>query len=238
MDLQEFGSQLFGLSGQLNKYADAGGVRSGEEDSFDDEDYTPNKNKKRTRAKPKVVARWNDADIFKLISYVEVEPATWNAAHKDYSNKYARSLAWGRVAEKCNGILVNFFQSVLVFFNCSVGFFFQFLVDKYTEADLSAKWSNLRIQFRSYMVRCTKTRSGQGTEEAPRWKFYSAMSFVGRAEAIQTSETVSNFAFGDSELFCLNVQLLNFFIRKFVFCSVFFFCYRPSRRRCNQWSNL
>lgn len=101
MDLELFGNDLFGLNTQT---LDIDGENETETVEDQSVDGTPKfATRKRTRAKPKVITEWNEDDVFKLISCVEVEPITWNAAHKDYSNKIARSNAWFRIADKFDG---------------------------------------------------------------------------------------------------------------------------------------
>lgn len=99
---------------------------------------------------------------------VEDEKCLWDASNDCYHNKVQRDRAWQNIAEQFDM--------------------------QYTTADLTAKWTNLRIQFRGYAGRI-KTKSGQGAIVAPKWKFYNSMSFVGRAEDQQTQETVSNIVF-------------------------------------------
>lgn len=120
---------------------------------------------KNPRKKPKVVKDWEDEDICKLISLVELKCCLWNAVDEGYHNKMMRDNAWRHIAESFEG--------------------------KFSQTDLNAKWTNLRIQYRSYAARA-KTKSGQGCVETPKWKFFSAMGFVGRAEDKQTQITVSN----------------------------------------------
>lgn len=50
---------------------------------------------------------------------------------------------------------------------------------KYSVAELNAKWTNLRIQFR-------------GVIETPKQRFYNALKFVGRAEERQVQSMISN----------------------------------------------
>lgn len=111
---------------------------------------------KKRQIKPKVCSEWSDHDIFKLISCVECMPVLWNAKDEKYRNKIERQSAWKQVSEIEFG-------------------------SKYTDSELMAKWSNIRIQYRSYYTKCHKTKSGQGVNEQVKWKFYEAMYFIGHA---------------------------------------------------------
>lgn len=131
----------------------------------------PVRTPKTRRAKPKVSQQWTDSNIFRLIALVEANPSIWNVAMKEYSNKVIRSATWASIADQ--------FGSA------------------YNEAELTAKWTNLRIQYRGYNARA-KTKSGQGVENATKWKFFNAMSFIGRAEDQQRAQSTSNLITDDS----------------------------------------
>ncbi|XP_037824008.1 uncharacterized protein LOC119612290 [Lucilia sericata] len=120
---------------------------------------------KKARTKPKSFKDWEENDIFKLISLVEAEPCLWNASMDGYHNKAIRDIGWLNIAD-------NFEPA-------------------YSVVDVTTKWTNLRIQYRGYAAR-SKTKSGQGTMEMPKWKYFNAMAFVGRAEDHQTQPTISN----------------------------------------------
>lgn len=143
-------------------------------DEIDDPTYglSSNQKKKTTQPKkrqikPKVLSDWSDNEMFKLISCVECVPMLWNARDLKYRNKIERQSAWKQMSE-------NEFDK------------------KFNDNELMAKWSNMRIQYRSYFAKYRKSKSGQGASESAKWKFYDAMDFVGRAEEEQTAATVSN----------------------------------------------
>ena len=98
---------------------------------------------------------------------VECLPMLWNALDEKYRNRIERQTAWKVMSE------VDFDH-------------------KFNENELMAKWTNIRIQYRSYFSRNRKTKSGQEANEPVKWKFYEAMDFIGRAEEEQTPTTVSN----------------------------------------------
>lgn len=96
---------------------------------------------------------------------MESEKCLWDASDEAYHNKTLRDRGWRNVSESFR--------------------------NKYSVAELNAKWTNLRIQFRGYAAR-QKTKSGQGVKETPKWRFYNALKFVGRAEDRQVQGTTSN----------------------------------------------
>lgn len=150
-----------------------------EDDKSQDADYTPNSKKiigkrnaktskpaKSSTKKPKVATDWTDEEVFKLIACVELQPPLWNAGDAKYKNRIERNKIWNEMSE-------NEFES------------------KFDAEQLLAKWTNVRIQYRSYAAK--KTKSGQEAEApAINWKFFSSMAFVGRAEVEQTALTESN----------------------------------------------
>ncbi|XP_065076324.1 uncharacterized protein LOC135699894 [Ochlerotatus camptorhynchus] len=115
------------------------------------------------RNRKKVTAEWSEESTLTLIAAVESQDLLWNAASKDYKNRNLRNTVWEEMAE-------NIFNRV------------------YDGAQLQAKWSNLRIQFKAYHTKAKHTKSGQGAREnAISWKYY-----VAAAEEEQTTESVSN----------------------------------------------
>lgn len=143
---------------------------------------------KKRQVKPKVTAEWSDNDIFKLISCVEVLPMLWNASNEKYRNKIERQSAWKNMSELD-------FES------------------RFTGEELLAKWNNIRIQYRSYLSK--KTKSGQAAQDHIKWKFYPVMEFVGRAEEDQRESTISSLV---CEM-CFEI----FFISIMEFCICFHF---------------
>lgn len=121
-------------------------------------------NKKRKRAKVEV--EFDDKSTGDLISAVEEHPCLWNAASENYKNRVLRDATWREISE-------NVFDG------------------KFDATQLSAKWTNLRIQFRSYKMK-SKGKSGQAAKSKIVWKFYNSMLFVASAEESQTPTTESN----------------------------------------------
>lgn len=134
-------------------------------DKSDDMDYEPVK--KSARKAKKVSADWDDESINKLICAVEVHECLWNAGLKEYRNKTHRDTAWSEVCNAFDG--------------------------KYPVNEISAKWANLRIQFKSYAAKFKKTKSGQGFGEYQvHWRFFKPMMFIATAETEQSTSTESN----------------------------------------------
>lgn len=126
----------------------------------------PSKNAKRNRKK--VTAEWTDESTLNLIASVESQDFLWNAGHKDYKNRTLRNKVWQEMSE-------NIFHK------------------EYDAAELQAKWSNLRIQFKSYHTKAKQTKSGQAAKDnTVSWKYYSHMMFVAAAEDEQATESESN----------------------------------------------
>lgn len=134
--------------------------------SDQEENCPPLKRAKKKQEKPKVTSEWTDDEIFKLISCVENVPILWDAQDAQYRNKVKRQSAWRDMSE------LNFGS-------------------KFADNELLAKWTNMRIQFRSY-ANSKKGKSGQGSHFEVTWKFYEAMEFVENVEQNQTATTISN----------------------------------------------
>lgn len=138
------------------------------------EEELPTPVAKSKRKKPKVATEWTDEDTFKLISSVEVNEQLWNASHPQYRNKTERTSIWQTISQ------IDF-------------------DNRFNEHDLLAKWTNIRIQFRGYAAKAKKTKSGQGATSATKWKFFSAMQFIDKAEEDQLSQCESNLSFTHTE---------------------------------------
>lgn len=149
-----------------------------ERDCNEDEGHV----KKKKAQKPKVVSEWSENDVFKLIACVQEHPALWDARDSQYRNKQERAKLWDEMSK-------NEFQS------------------KYAGAELLAKWSNTRIQFRSYSNK--KPKSGDAAPAPVNWKYFSAMQFIGHAECDQTALTESNLVF--STYYYYFFLLINFY---------------------------
>lgn len=105
------------------------------------------------RNRKKVSTDWPEEATFKLISAVEPHEALWNPAIKDYRNRLLRDSIWTHIAE-----------------NDLDG---QLPLD-----EVVAKWSKLRVQFRSCEAKAKSTKSGQGANESNvHWKFFKSLLF-------------------------------------------------------------
>lgn len=133
----------------------------------------------KKRSRRKVFVEWTDENILKLIGAVELEECLWNAGNCDYKNKIKRMCLWRDISERD-------------------------FSGNYSADDLLAKWTNIRIQFKTQVSKNKMTKSGQGTEAKREWKFYQAMKFIEQAEKEQRSTTISNlvrFFFFQFEMF-------------------------------------
>lgn len=165
-----------------------------------DSDYKPSRSvQKRPRTakatkKSKNGVEWTDDEVFKLITCVESRPALWNPGDGKYKNRVERTKLWNEISE-------NEF------------------VSKYDGSQLLNKWSNVRIQYRSYASK--KTKSGQEAEAPINWKFFSSMAFVGRTEAEQTSTTESNLVGTHISIIQHHFYISMIFIVSILYCIVF-----------------
>lgn len=120
------------------------------------------------RSRKKVCTDWPEEATVKLISAVESQEALWNPSIKAYRNRSLRDSIWTSIAANNLGG--------------------QFAVD-----EVVAKWSNLRVQFRSCETRLKTTKSGQGANEnSVHWKFFKSMLFISGANLEKAAESISN----------------------------------------------
>lgn len=131
--------------------------------------------RKRKKVNTNTEWKWTPEKEAQLISAVEAKDFLWDVGHKDHKSRILRDAAWQEISE-------NIFNA-----ECD-------------GAQLSAKWSNLRIQFKSYHSKSKQSKSGQGIDEHKvSWKHFSRMLFIAAAEdeqsTISESNLVSNFLF-------------------------------------------
>lgn len=128
------------------------------------------------RSRKKVCTDWPEEATVKLISAVESQEALWNPSIKAYRNRSLRDSIWTSIAANNLGG--------------------QFAVD-----EVVAKWSNLRVQFRSCETRLKTTKSGQGANEnSVHWKFFKSMLFISGANLEKAAESISNLEHQASDL--------------------------------------
>lgn len=108
------------------------------------------KNRKRVRS---ILHEWNDSEIQQLISAVETKCELWKSNHELYKNKTKKDAAWRDISE-------NVFDG------------------KLSSTELNTKWSNLRVQYKSYASKYKSKPSGSGFESISKWKFFDCMSFI------------------------------------------------------------
>lgn len=105
---------------------------------------------KRKRERNRVTMEWTDELTIRLILAVKNHEALWNTQIIEYRVKNLRETAWREISEKT--------------FNGQVDI-----------TEISVKWTNLRIQFRS----CFAKKKLEGIEDHfPKWKFYNHMKFI------------------------------------------------------------
>lgn len=154
--------------------------------------YTKSKPLRRNipRGKPKVKVIWNDNDIKKLIQYVQMEECLWHPNHINYKNKIIRSEKWHQIVKKD-------FHNV------------------YDVSDLVAKWTNMRVQFRSYFVKEKQQKWEQNGEHKIVWKFYNSMKFIANVEEIHSTKTRSNLvSILHFHLFDMKIMIFWYFISR------------------------
>lgn len=158
-------------------------------DDEDSVDYTEEmasqsqaQQKTQKRNRNKVAVQWNAEKEVKLISAVEPRDFLWNTGNKDHKNRILRDAAWQEISE-------------------------EIFDGEYGGAQLNAKWSNLRIQFKSYYSKSKQTKSGQGAGEYKvSWKHFNQMMFIAAAEDQQSTISESNLV---SDAFLFSVILFS-----------------------------
>lgn len=154
----------------------------------DFEERQPSNGSKQIMQKPKrkkVINSndWTDTATLQLIDYVETHPCIWNKRLKEYHDKSIRDSAWREISDMFE--------------------------DKFPTQDLTAKWTNLRIQFNSYSTKAKACKSGQGAGDYQvHWRFYKKMLFLKAADVRETTTTESNF------MVRIEVYFILFFIVK------------------------
>lgn len=125
--------------------------RDGSDDEFLLEQMPPPK----IRHRVKVLVDWCRDEVYRLISAVELRPLLWNSSHKDHMCKVTREAAWQEIAAEFGG--------------------------KFDTDQLSAKWYNLRIQFKAYWA---KQKREQGMSHIT-WKYFKPLMFIGQSRKEQ-----------------------------------------------------
>lgn len=120
-------------------------------------------NSKRKRERNRVTMEWTDALTIRLILAVKNNEPLWNTQIVEYRVKHVREEAWREIATET--------------FNGQVDI-----------TEISVKWTNLRIQFRS----CYAKKKLEGTEDrVAKWKFYDHMKFIVNIEEIASNASVT-----------------------------------------------
>lgn len=116
---------------------------------------------KRKRERQRVTMEWNDELTVRLILAVRRHAVLWNTRAVDYRIKMARERAWREISDES--------------FNGQVDI-----------TEISVKWTNLRIQFRSCYA---KNKLAAASEDLSKWKFYKHMKFIVHEMQPNGSET-------------------------------------------------
>lgn len=120
--------------------------------------------KKRARI---IAHEWTEHEINELIQAVETKPELWKSSHESYKNRNKKDAAWRDIEE-------NVFDSDIKL------------------AEITTKWNNLRVQYKTYAVKYKTKPSGSGRGIINKWKHFDAMNFIGANEESSTETTVSN----------------------------------------------
>lgn len=119
--------------------------------------------RKRTRY---IAYDWSEVEINSLICAVEEKPELWLSTHSGYRNRVKKDAAWRDIVEN-------------VFAN------------KIALTDITTKWNNLRVQYKSYSAKYKSMPSGSVRSNIVKWRFLDAMHFIGGND-LATETTISN----------------------------------------------
>lgn len=121
--------------------------------------------KKRRNYAKKVERKWTEEEIERLISAVEERRLLWDVGAAEY--KLPKIDAWQEVADAVGNITMD---------------------------DAKAKWSNLRITFKTNLNKYRSKKSGQGTDELVtiHWRYFDSLMFLEANDVQQSSESTSS----------------------------------------------
>lgn len=114
-----------------------------------------------------------------LIQAVEQQPSIWDFEDENHKNLTKRGAAWRAIVKE--------------------------LENRFSETECKAKWINIKIAYTNAKSRMLHTKSGQGTETQPTWKYWHDINFLTKKGALTDTISVSTLDFtaietGDSEL--------------------------------------
>lgn len=126
----------------------------------------PKKKRMRSRA---IFYEWTEHEIVKLIQAVKKKPELWKPSHKMYKYRNKRKMAWRDIEE-------NVFNSII---NLS---------------EITSKWNNLRVQYKTYAVRYKALERESGSEwvNNTKWRHFDAMIFIDANYEQLTETSISN----------------------------------------------
>lgn len=143
-----------------------------------------NKTRKQYKQKrAKVTAEWSHEDICKLIKAVEERRTVWDFSSPEY--KLPKISAWQEIAD---------------------------LMGNATPDECKAKWSNLRVTFKTNLAKYRSHKSGQGADESFTivWKYFKSMLFLESNDVRQSTESVSSMSLVNIPRIILNYRLIDF----------------------------
>lgn len=113
--------------------------------------------------RPKVNTEWSHDDIIKLITAVEERPTLWDISSPQY--KLPKTPIWQEIAD---------------------------FIEERTADECKAKWSNLRVTFKTNLSKSKRQKSGSAAGGTIVWKYFNSMMFLEVNETSQTSESISS----------------------------------------------
>lgn len=140
-----------------------------------EDDYftTPRGTRRKRYNRPRVTDPWSAEQIVKLTDAVKRRPCIWDLSTTENRLRKNRVAAWKEIHAEFEG--------------------------RTSHRELTAKWQNLRIQYRASMDSIRKGKTGTSTNP-PLWKYHRDMAFLGAGDNMQnTSYDSSSYFDTDGE---------------------------------------
>ncbi|XP_062565486.1 uncharacterized protein LOC134227824 [Armigeres subalbatus] len=170
-----FGVALCFKMSQMSNEGDS--VCSSEDlDNYGPEQYLNVTGRTPRRIRNKVTSEWSEYNTLTLIAAVEERDCLWNTSHEDYKSREVRGHVWADIYE-------NVFNREI-----DIG-------------QLGAKWTNLRIQYKSYHA---KAKRGPVS-----WKYYPHMIFLAAVQEeqyVKSDTKPAQIFLTEPEIPCSNVS--------------------------------
>lgn len=116
-----------------------------------------------------ILHEWSENDIVALIQAVEAKPELWKSSNPWYKNRTKKDAAWRDIEE-------NVFNSIIKL------------------SEITTKWNNLRVQYKSYAAKYKNKPSGSGRSQIAKWKHFDSMNFIGTGDDLSAETTISNLS--------------------------------------------